>query len=59
MLNHIEEMFSSVKANIKQQLGEMREQILHIPNGITIKEHRGNILKTVAETAFRGVKAVN
>ena len=59
MLNPIEEMFSSVKAQIKRKLGELKEQILNVPQHTTIKEHRANILKNVAEEAFNAVTAVN
>ena len=57
ILNPIEELFSCVKAEVKRKMAEQKAHLLNVPERITIKEHRRNILSALVRNAFDNVKA--
>ncbi|EEY56382.1 uncharacterized protein PITG_09903 [Phytophthora infestans T30-4] len=48
MLNPIENVFSSFKSSVKAFKRENRRQILDVPPGVTMKDHRQYFLQTAA-----------
>ena len=57
MLNPIEELFSSVKTEVKRKLVEQKAQLLNVPERLSIKEHRRNILTSLVQAAFSNMRA--
>lgn len=57
--NPIEEVFSKFKMIIKNNLSERRNEIINVPDGITIKAHRYHLLEVLCQVAFRNISPYN